>query len=142
QGTRRLVDTELCESRIAQLLVVFGNGENADEEDYHRPEHCPALPGVPNHPPEGVGQCSGNEENRDHLEKVRKRGWVLVRMSGIGIDESATVGAELLDGFLGGHGTHWQCLGVRRGSFRYRVAGGVLDGVALGIRLGLLKVQL
>src|SRR5215472_15159767 len=57
------------------------------------------------HSAQGIGQSGGDRKNGEHLNQVRERSWVLEWMCTVGIEESATIGAPLLDNFLGGHRT-------------------------------------
>ena len=61
---------------------------------------------------------------------------ILEGMGGVGIEEAAAVGAQHLDGHLGGHGTLGNRLGLDLDVFHHRVALGVLDLLAAGVLLG------
>ena len=124
--------------RIALLLAVLDHQQQRHEQDRHRGEHRPALARVPDHAAEGVGERRRDEQDRQHLQQVRQRGRILVRVGGVGVEEAAAVGAELLDALLGGDRTHRQSLGARAVRLLHGVAGGVLDGVAGGVGLRLL----
>ena len=75
-----------------------------DEQDPHHGQDRPALLLIADHPAEYVGERSADRENRDNLYKIRQRRRVLERMRGIGVEESAAVGAEHLDRYLRSHG--------------------------------------
>ena len=67
------------------------------EDHEHRREHGPALPRVANHLAERVAERRRDQQDREHLEKVRERRRVLERMRGVRVEEPAAVRAELLD---------------------------------------------
>src|ERR1700730_5027789 len=69
------------------------------------------------HAPQRVGQSSRNREDKQQLEKVRKRRGVLIGMCAVGIEKAAAVGAKLLDSFL-----------RRKGSLRDHLVGHGLGG--------------
>ena len=50
-------------------------------------------------------RAGADDEDRKDLNKVRKRSGVLIGVGAVGVEESAAVGAQHLDGFLRGHGT-------------------------------------
>ncbi len=124
--------------RVADLLVVNRNREQGHGQNRHRREHRPTLAGVAHHVPERIGQRGGNEEECQHLEEVRQRRRILVGMGGIGVEEPAAVGAELLDRLLRGHRAHGQRLRPGRQILQDRIASRILDGIAGRIHLGLL----
>lgn len=66
---------------------------------------------------------------------------VLERMGGIGVEEPAAVGAELLDALLGGERAHRQRLRVGGKRFLRRIAGRILERVARRVGLLLLIGQ-
>ena len=55
------------------------------------------------HAAQCAGQACANDEDRDDLHVIRKRGRVLIRVRTVGVEETAAVGAQHLDGFLRGH---------------------------------------
>ena len=67
------------------------------EQDHHRGEDRPALPGVPDRLAERPGQPRAEREDRQHLDEVRDVAGVLERMRRIGVEEAAAIGAEHLD---------------------------------------------
>ena len=85
------------------LLEVVRDHHAAEPQDRHGGEQRPALPRVPHHLAEGVSQSAGDQEDQEHLEQVRERRRVFERMRGVGVEESAAIGAEHLDRFLRCH---------------------------------------
>ncbi len=61
---------------------------------------------------------------------------ILEGMGGVGVGEAAAVGAQHLDGHLGGHGALGNRLGLHLDLLHHRVALGVLDLLAAGVLLG------
>ena len=61
-----------------------------------------ALPLVADHPAEGAGQGERDDQEQEDLEEVGERVGVLERVRGVGVEEAAAVGAELLDRLLAG----------------------------------------
>ena len=49
---------------------------------------------------QSISEAGRNDEDGKDLEKVGKRSRIFVRVRTVGVEESATVGAEHLDGFL------------------------------------------
>ena len=132
-SARGLVDAERGDARIAGLLgsdrTTTSSGTNRIG---HRREHRPALARVADHPAERVAQRRRDEQDREHLEEVRERRRVLERMRGVGVEEAAAVGAELLDRHLRGDRAHRQRL--RLSVVTFSITGlpcGVLDRVAV-----------
>ena len=75
------------------------------------------------HAAQRVRQPRGNDEDGKHLQKIRKGRWILEGMRAVGVEKSAPIGAEHLDGFLRGHGPlrnglrlawllQWMCSGI------------------------------
>jgi hypothetical protein len=122
------VDAELGEMRIAGRLGRPEHHYPEQEQDRHRYPHRPAMGEVARLAPEVVGQAGGDEEDREHLHEVRQCGGVLEGVCGIGIEESATVGAEHLDRHLRGGRSLGERLGRRHGG-----AGGLLHAGGGGV---------
>jgi len=81
------------------------SGDRDDEragqkDDPHRPEDRPAVTLLADHRAERVRQPRADCENEEHLQQVGEGRGVLVRMRGVGVEETAAVGAELFDRFL------------------------------------------
>ena len=88
------------ENGIATLLGPVRR-EHADQKhDGHRSKERPSLPPILHHHAERVGEGGGNEEDEDDLKERGERSRVLERMRRVGVEETAAVRAELLDGFL------------------------------------------
>ena len=103
---QRLVHGQAGERGVALRLRPVGDGDAREEEHAIAREERPALPRVPHHPPVGVGQGRGDGEDEQHLEEVGERRRVLERVGGVGVEEAAAVGAELLDRLLRGDRAH------------------------------------
>jgi hypothetical protein len=108
------------------------------EQNQHGREDGPALARIAHEPAEGIRQRRRNEENGEHLQKIRQRRGILKGMCGVCVDETATVGAEFLDALLRCDRAHGQRLHMGRQRLLHGIAGGIVDGGALSIRLGLL----
>jgi len=55
---------------------------------------------VVHHPAKIPGEAAGNKQNGQHLNEVCQRRRIFIGMGGVGIQKSATVGAQHLDGGL------------------------------------------
>ena len=75
-------------------------------KDGHRRQYCASLPHVADHAAEGENRSDGDQQQRPDLEKVGPGVGVFERMGGVGVEEAAAVGAELLDDLLAGHRTN------------------------------------
>ena len=96
----RLAGSGGGQERIAVLLGDGCDRHAHREQNRHHRQDRPALLRVPDHLAEGVGQPGRDQEDQDHLQEVGEGGRVLERVGGVGIEESAAVGPELLDGLL------------------------------------------
>ena len=76
---------------------------DADQRDHRhdRGDRVALLLAV-DHPAEGAGQRERDAGQQEDLDPVGPRGRVLEGMRGVGVEESAAVGAEQLDGLLAG----------------------------------------
>src|SRR4029077_9557546 len=52
----------------------------ADKQGHHRCPHGPTVLLILNHAAEVVSESGANREDRQHLDKIRKRRWILERM--------------------------------------------------------------
>src|SRR5208337_2186219 len=78
--------------------------EHPCQGHYHeRRENRPALALIPYHSPERIRQSRGNYQEQKHLEQVGQRRGIFERMCRVDVEETAAIGAEQLDGFLGCH---------------------------------------
>ena len=57
---------------------------------------------IADHAAESVGERGADREDRPHLDEIGERVGILERMRGVGVEEAAAVGAELLDRYLRG----------------------------------------
>ncbi len=86
-----------------------------------------ALAAVAHHQAVGVGQGEGDDEQQEDLEQVGPRVGVLERVGGVGVEEAAAVGAQLLDGLLRGDRAALHDLVAARDGGDRRRLGEVLD---------------
>ncbi len=132
-----LVDAELGQQRVAALLAGdVEDGEGHQDHD-HRGEDRPPLAAVAHHLAERQAQGARDQQDRDHLEEVRKRRRVLERVRRVDVEEPAAVRAELLDRDLRRGRTERQRLLGHRDLLGDRVALRVLDRGARGVELRL-----
>ena len=95
------VDAQVC--GIADCPTASAcqqHQDAADEHHEHRRPDRPAMPLVLDHPAKVIGQPGGDREDREHLNEIAQRRGILKRMGGVGVEESAAVGAQHLDGDL------------------------------------------
>ena len=102
-----------------------------EEQHGHRRPDRPAVPLAAGHPAEEPGQRRRDREDREHGPEVGPRRRVLEWMRGVGVEEAAAVGAELLDRLLARHRAHRDGLlrALERGDLE--VGSEVLDGALL-----------
>ena len=131
-----LVNPQGGQPRVAVGFRPPADQHPHQEEQKHGGPHRPAVLLVPDHAAQVIGQPGGNQEDGEHLEEVRQRRRVFKGMRGVGVGEAAAVGAQHLDGHLGGHGPLGDRLGLDLDVFHHRVALGVLDRVAGSVLLG------
>src|SRR5208282_5006154 len=93
---------ERVERVVAVRLGPVADNDAGDKENAHDGEDGPALALITDHAAEHVGQRRAERKDRDHLHVIRQSGRVLERMRGIGVEETAAVGAEHLDHDLRG----------------------------------------
>ncbi|MNL25863.1 hypothetical protein D3C87_1473600 [compost metagenome] len=97
---RSRIDTQRRKLRVAELFVM-GDGHYRDhEDDRHCCQQRPALAYVADDVAEDETQCGRDQEDRQQLKKVRDGGGVFIRMRRVGVEETATIGAQHFDGFL------------------------------------------
>src|SRR5262249_30709948 len=85
---------------IAPRLRPICSRNSCKEEEGHRREDCPAVPLRLGHPAQRVSESCRDYEYREDLEKVADRRGVLEGMGAIGVEESAAIRSQHLDGFL------------------------------------------
>ena len=90
------LEPQLRENGIARLLEAVTDEHARQEHDAEGGEDGPALARVAHHFSEGVGQRRRNHQHQPHLEQVGERRGILERMRGVGVEESAAVGAQFL----------------------------------------------
>jgi hypothetical protein len=130
------IDTQLGEQRIGLLLEVHGGIGQDDKHHRHCREHCPALARIADHAAEGEAQRGRDQEDRQHLDEVAQRRRVFIGMRRVGVEETATVGAQHLDRFLRSDRAHGQRLGLGFGRFGDDGALSSFKRLTSGIELG------
>ena len=85
---------------IAALLGPIADEYAGKEHHGHRRENRPALPRVLYRFSKRVSQAGSQREDQHHLHQIRQRRGIFIRMRRVGIEKSAAVGAQHLDGFL------------------------------------------
>ncbi len=126
------IRAEPGEHRVARALADVGCDKKRHEDERHRGEQRPALPRVADHLAEGVAERRADQQDRQHLEKVRERRRVFERVRRIDVVEAAAVGAELLDRDLRRRGPERNRLFGRRRLLGDRIALLVLERLAVG----------
>src|SRR3984885_4918795 len=134
---RSLVNAQGCELRIALLFGLDRDRRHHDEDDRHSGEDGPSLARIADHAPKGEAQGGGNQQHRDHLQKIGQGRGILVRMRGIGVEKAAAIGTQHLDRLLRGDGAHAQGLGVRRQGLGNGFALGIFQRLPGGVEFGL-----
>ena len=99
---------------VGLRLGPVDGGESGGEEDKHGGEDGPSVARRAGHAAQRVGEPGGNDEDGEDLEEVGERRGVLEGMGAVGVEESAAVGAQHLDGFLRGDRALADGLGLRR----------------------------
>src|SRR5579864_75062 len=133
QRTRGLIHAGRPEERVPAELEPFGHPEERDEDQHHRREQRPPLPGVADHDAKRVRQRRGDQGDCQHLQKVRKRRRVFERRCRVCVEEPAAVRAKLLDGNLRGRGAHRDQLFAHFDRLGRGLALRVQHGLACGI---------
>ena len=95
-----LVDS--VQQGIAVRLRPVSGRHSGDEQNRHGRPHRPAVAGRSGHAAQRVGESGWDGEDRKHLQEVGERRGVLEGMGAVGVEKSAAVGAQHLDGFLRG----------------------------------------
>ena len=103
----------------------IGDGHAGDEQNAHDGQDGPALPLIADHATEDIGERGTKDEDRYHMDEVGDRAGVFVGMCGIGIEEAAAIGAEMLDHHLRGDWT------LRNRLFRALESGGLDIGAEI-----------
>ncbi len=120
---------------VALLFRIFSHGEETDEQNGHGHEDGPALTRITHHAAEGVAQRRRNQEHRYHCQKIGERCGIFERMRRVGVKETATVSAQLLDRFLRSHRTQSDDLLFSGCLLGDRVACSIFQRIAIGIHL-------
>ena len=84
-------------------LGPVADGESGRKQHIHRREDCPAVARRAGHAAQRISEARADDEDRKNLQEVRERRRILIGMRAVGVEESAAVGAQHLDGFLRGH---------------------------------------
>jgi len=96
--------------RIGPRLRPPGKAKAADQQDQHDPKQAPGVPSVAYHQTEGVHHGRRNDDQAKHLQKVGQGRRIFKGVSTVLTEETAAVGAKLLDGNLRRRRTHRQHL--------------------------------
>ena len=94
------IDAQRMMDRVASAFGDVGGADAGGEDDHHRGEDRPALPGIPDRLAERVRQARAEREDRQHLDHIRDVARVFERVRGVGVKETAAVGAKHLDRHL------------------------------------------
>ena len=103
RGGSGALNPHLREIGISGLLESVTDEDAGQEHHGKGGEYGPALARVLHHFSEGVSQGRRDHQQHPHFEQVSKWRRIFERMGGVGIEEASAVGAQFLDGFLGGH---------------------------------------
>ena len=93
---------EVGEGGIRLQLLADGEAEPQHQHDGHGDEDGAAVGQILHVATQGADHGGGQRQQGDHLQPVGEGGRVLERMGRVDAEEAAAVGAELLDGDLGG----------------------------------------
>ena len=96
----RRIDSDRRQQRVAGRLRPVGDADTNNEEDRHRRQDGPSLAQVADHAAKSKHRGRRNQQQGPDLEKIGPGVRVLERMGGVGVEEAAPVGAELLDDLL------------------------------------------
>ncbi|EHO97195.1 hypothetical protein SA21333_0432, partial [Staphylococcus aureus subsp. aureus 21333] len=96
--------------RVTRQFGEHHHHHGNHEDQRHRPDQRVALAVFTGNLTESKTQRAGDQEDRQHLHKVGQHGRVFERVSRVGAEETAAIGAEHLDRFLRGHRPHRQRL--------------------------------
>src|SRR5579862_7207934 len=97
QGTYMLIGPR--QKRIAARLRPIGNGDARKKQNRHSCPHRPSMALGTGHATQRVSEAGADRENRQHLDEVGQRRWILKRMSTVSVEESAAVRTKLFDHF-------------------------------------------
>src|SRR5215831_5781505 len=113
------------------MLKSLGDRKERDVNQRHREEQSPPLPRIAHHPAKRVAYRRGEHYDGQHLKEVRKWGGVLEWGSRVCVEEPAAVRTELLDRDLRCGRAHGDVLLRYLDGFRFRLALGVEDRLAV-----------
>ncbi|MND30249.1 hypothetical protein D3C80_207780 [compost metagenome] len=88
--------------RVTRSFSPVDENDASEEQHAHSTEDRPALSLVTDHAAEDVGQRRADRKDRHHLDQIGDRIRIFERMRRIGVEETATIGAEHLDRKLRG----------------------------------------
>ena len=91
------------QQRIAMLLRPAANQQSHGKQKHHDLIQHPAMARPADHQSVSVSERGWENGDGQHLDEVCQRRRVLIRMSPIGVEESTTVRAQVLDDFQRGH---------------------------------------
>src|SRR5580692_2412422 len=79
------------------LLSPATDQQSDAEQEHHDAIEYPAMAGPADHHSVGIGESSREHRDGKHLDEIRQRGRILKGVRPIGIEEAASVRAEILD---------------------------------------------
>ena len=121
------------QQRIAARFRPVGDSDSSEEQNGHGPPDGPAVRLRSRHASQRVRQPRADGEDRKHLDEVGQWRRILEWMSTVGVEETAAVGAVLLDDLLR---SHWPLRdGLRCNRIHYRLAFGIDGRLAVGIHM-------
>ena len=127
----RGINAQGLNDRVARCFGPIDNTGSHDDEQEHGDEQGAALALIANHTPEHEGHGRRDDQHGENRKIVRPGGRIFKGMGGIGIEETAAIGAQLLDRFLAGNGSQgnsllgtFQCCCIDRALKRLRHAKG------------------
>ena len=91
------------QERVSFRFRPIRSCDAAQEQNRHGGPHCPPVLGRFRYFPQRVREAGWDRKNRQQLKVVAEWGGIFKRMGAVGVEESTTVCAQHLDGFLRSH---------------------------------------
>ena len=88
-------------ARIASSFGAIGQAGKTDQQDQHGSQHRPTLACIADHAAKSVSERSRDDRLSQHQQQVGQRRGIFKGMGGIGIEEPAAIGSQVLDRHLG-----------------------------------------
>jgi hypothetical protein len=99
----RRLDANLRQQRRAGLFRHDDDRQEQDQQRAHDAVQNPGLPAVADHLAEAEHDRTRQHDHQQRLHQVGDGGCILKRMRGVGIEEAAAIGAQMLDGLKRGY---------------------------------------